>query len=150
MEWELAMTKAADGTPVERTAARRSLAKSLLAVQAAGGRVPNGRDGRPMLWSEAREWFERGADDETVAPVARPRTTSAGSGSGSTRSASRSATGRSRSNVIWSATRLPWPGAPPDSSATGLAPQPGLDAPAYMLVGWRLHRRGMYDPPASL
>jgi len=28
----------------------------------------------------------------------------------------------------------------------GLAPQPGLDAPAYMLVGWRLHRRGMYDP----
>jgi hypothetical protein len=125
--------------------AQQSFRKFQAALAAAGGHPPCGADGTPLhLWNERQGWH---APERTnrVAPVARSRTSPAGSCSGITRSARKIAFERdllrTASSLAWRAARL---------FRHGLAPQPGLDAPAYMLVGWRLHRRGMYDPPASL
>lgn len=150
MEWELATLKMADGTPVERTAARRSLAKLRLAVQAAGGRVPNGRDGRPMLWSEQRGWFERGADDETR-PSGRPLsyfTRRQRFRKYQIRQQRRDWEIAFERDLVRTATPLAWFHA--KSFRHGFLPRPHVDSPAEVLIGWRLHRRGMYDPPASL
>jgi hypothetical protein len=58
-EWEYAALKRDDGTPIPRTAARRSFEKFQAAVRAAGGRAPTGPNGQPMVWNEARGWFPR-------------------------------------------------------------------------------------------
>jgi hypothetical protein len=149
-QMEYAMLKTPDGTRIERTEATRSLAKGFLALQAAGGRVPCDASGQPMLWNERRGWHPREGADETRR-AGRPlsyftrrqlfrdlqiRQERLGREIAFERDLLRTA-----SPLAWRAARL---------FRHGLAPQPGLDAPAYMLVGWRLHRRGRYDPPASL
>lgn len=63
IEVEFAMLRRADGTPVPRTAARRQLEKLKQAVALAGGRAPRDRDGRPMVWNEARGWHPRSGAD---------------------------------------------------------------------------------------
>lgn len=147
---EYAMLRTANGDPVPRTEAQQSFRKFQAALAAAGGHPPCGADGTPLhLWNERQGWHapERTESRGAGRPLSyftrrqlfrdhQIRQERLGREIAFERDLLRTA-----SPLAWRAARL---------FRHGLAPQPGLDAPAYMLVGWRLHRRGMYDPPASL
>jgi hypothetical protein len=149
--WECAMLKTADGAAVPRPGAQRSLLKGLVALAAAGGRVPTGPDGTPMLWNERHGWFPRGGNEGKTRRAGRPiaelmkRQTFV---SHKIRQDRLDREIRADDALIRGASPLAWLYA--RQFRRGFLPQPPLDASADELTGWRLARRGYDSPPTWL
>jgi hypothetical protein len=64
-EYEYAMLKWPDGSPVQRSAALRSLARFLEARRKAGGTPPLDSRGQPLVWRENNVWVPQSAPGRT-------------------------------------------------------------------------------------
>jgi hypothetical protein len=149
-EIEFAMLKTPDGVHVERAVAQRSLAKGVLALQQAGGRVPCGPDGAPMLWNEHRGWHSR---DTAAEPRRSGRPLSELIRhqlliDHRIRQERLDREIQADRDLVRGASLLAWYWA--QTFRHKFVPQPSFDAPAEVLIGWRLARRGYHHPPAWL
>jgi hypothetical protein len=141
---EFAAVKRDDGTPIVRSAARRSFERFKAALAQAGGRPPLGLDGQPMSWNRERGWFTGTDERERHRPrtladmTARQALVDASIRQG--RVDGEMADDR---ELIAAACPLAWNFA--RSFAAG-APWPGSDADEVMRIGWRLARRGWTQP----
>jgi hypothetical protein len=150
---EYATLRWANGNLVPRTEAHQSFRKFQAALAAAGGHAPCCPDGEPLLWNERQGWHARERTESRR--VSRPlsefirrqlfreyqiRQEQVDREIAQDRAIER--------ELVRSATPLAWRWA--RTFRHGFIPRPHVDSPAEVLIGWRLHRRGMYDPSASL
>jgi hypothetical protein len=143
---EYAMLKTSDGTPVARAEAQRSFERARAALAAAGGRPPCDPSGEPMLWSAQRGWHS----DETRR-VGRPLSELVRRQlfiDHQIRQERLDREIRADQDLVRRASPLAWRYA--QTFRHTFVPQPSFDAPAEVLIGWRLARRGYHHPPAWL